>query len=76
MTSSKAMKAMDAYMDALDRGLVTPEREIPCPECGGVMHVGVQEVGNTLRSWMNCDQCKALNHGDRGPKFPGWEKLV
>jgi hypothetical protein len=73
---SKPIRSMDDYMDALDRGLIAPERETTCPECGGVMHVRAQEVGDTLRLWMNCDQCKMVNHGDRGPKFPGWEVLA
>ena len=74
--TKKPIKTMDDYVDAVDRGLIPPERETACPECGGVMHVRVQEVGNSLRMWMNCERCKKVNHGDRGPKFPGWEALV
>ncbi len=72
----KPIKNMDDYMDALAEGLIAPKRETTCPECGGVMQVRVQEVGDTLRVWMNCEQCKMVNHGDGGPKFPGWEALV
>ena len=66
---------MDDYLDALSAGQVKPQREATCPECGGCMHVRVQEVGAELRVWMNCDQCKGVNHADRGLRFPGWEKV-
>jgi hypothetical protein len=65
----------DHYLDLLSAGKIAPEREATCPECGGRMRVRVQEVGEELRIWMNCAQCKAVNHADRGPKFAGWETL-
>jgi hypothetical protein len=70
------IKTIDDYLDALDRALIPPERETACPECGGVLHVRVQETGDYLSVWAKCDQCMKISHGDRGPKFPGWDLLV
>jgi predicted RNA-binding Zn-ribbon protein involved in translation (DUF1610 family) len=75
LMTDRWMQEMDDYLDALSAGRVEPEREIRCPRCGGLMHVRAQEVGQELRVWMKCDQCGAVNHADRGPRFPGWEAL-